>query len=177
MGQLATLCRLGALNADSYLPDRLFQPPQLLQDARMKLSEITMDPPVSITPETTIYETMQIMQKENLAYCGVVDARNHVLGMVTKSDFSVVGLDDTARSIDILAHTPVENIRKTINGSIVYDDPNVAVNGKVSIIAMTYPATAMRSRNGSSSSAQIRWHRKMHSARCRNADHRTRILR
>lgn len=141
MGQPATPCRLGALNAETaYLLDRFgFEPPQLLQDARMKLSEIAMDPPVSITPETTIYETMQIMQKENLAYCGVVDARNHVLGMVTKSDFSVVGLDDTARSIDILAHTPVENIRKTINGSIVYDDPNVAVNGKVSIIAMTYP--------------------------------------
>ena len=65
MGQPATPCRLGALNAEtSYLLDRFgFEPPQLLQDARMKLSEITMDPPVSITPETTIYETMQIMQK------------------------------------------------------------------------------------------------------------------
>ena len=141
MGQPATPCRLGALNAEtSYLLDRFgFQPPQLLQDARMKLSEIVMDPPVSITPDTTIHETMQIMQQENMAYCGVVDNEKHLLGMVTKSDFSVVGLDDTARSIDILAHTPVENIRKTISGTIVYDDPLVSVNGKVSIIAMTLP--------------------------------------
>ena len=75
----------------------------------------------------------------------------------------------TARSIDILAHTPVENIRKTINGSIVYDDPNVAVNGKVSIIAMTYPEHLDRYEVekrivivGADTMA----------ARCRNADHR-----
>lgn len=73
-----------------------FEAPLHLQDARMKLSEIEMDAPVAITPDTTIYEAMQIMQEHNCAYCGVVDTAQHLLGMVTKSDISVVGLDDTS---------------------------------------------------------------------------------
>ncbi len=139
MGVHAVPCRLGALNDETrYLLSRFgFPEPVLLQDARMKLSEIAMDAPVSITPDTTIYETLQIMQKDNHAYCGVVDEEQHLLGMVTKSDLAVVGLDDTAMSIDILAHTPAENIRKTINGTMVYDDEQAYINGKVSIIAMT----------------------------------------
>lgn len=141
MGIPTIPCRLGALNAEtSYLLDRFgFEAPLLLQDARMKLSEIEMDSPVSITPDTTIYETLQIMQQNNRAYCGVVDEAKHLLGMVTKSDVAVVGLDDTARSIDILAHTSSENIRKTLNGQILYDDADAVINGKVSIIAMTMP--------------------------------------
>ncbi len=70
-------------------------------------------------------------------YCGIVDEKQHLTGMVTKSDLAVVGLDDTAMSIDILAHTPTENIRKTIQGTMVYDDEQSCINGKVSIIAMT----------------------------------------
>lgn len=139
MGVQAVPCRLGALNEETrYLLSRFgFPEPMLLQDARMKLSEIAMDPPVSITPDTTIYETLQLMQEDNHAYCGVVDEDRHLIGMVTKSDIAVVGLGDTAMSIDILAHTATENIRKTINGTVVYDDDQAYINGKVSIIAMT----------------------------------------
>lgn len=139
MGVQAIPCRLGVLNEETrYLLTRFgFQEPVLLQDARVKLSEIAMDSPVSITPDTTIYETLQIMQKENRAYCGVVDENRHLLGMVTKSDIAVVGLGDTAMSIDILAHTSTENIRKTINGTVIYDDDQACINGKVSIAAMT----------------------------------------
>lgn len=139
MGIPAVPCRLGALNEETrYLLSRFgFQKPALLQDARMKLSEIAMDAPVSITPDTTIHETLRVMQEDNHPYCGVVDEENRLLGMVTKSDLAVVGLDDTAMSIDILAHTPAENIRKTISGTMVYDDDQAFINGKVSIIAMT----------------------------------------
>lgn len=139
MGVHAVPCRLGALNNETrYLLSRFgFPEPVLLQDARMKLSEIVMDAPVSITPDTTIYETLKIMQKDNHAYCGVVDKEQHLVGMVTKSDLAVVGLEDTAMSIDIMAHTSAENIRKTINGTMVYADDQFYINGKVSIIAMT----------------------------------------
>lgn len=139
MGVQAIPCRLGALNEETrYLLSRFgFPEPALLQDARMKLSEIAMDEPISITPKTTIYETLQIMQEDNRAYCGVVDEQERLVGLVTKSDIAVVGLGDTAMSIEILAHTATENIRKTIDGTMIYDDDQAYINGKVSIIAMT----------------------------------------
>lgn len=57
--------------------------------------------------------------------------------MVTKSDLATVGLGDTAVGIALLRETPIENICRTINGRMIYDDPKLHFNGKVSIIAMT----------------------------------------
>ena len=54
--------------------------------------------------------------------------------MVTKSDISVIGLYDTARSIAIMAQTPLENIRKTLDGKVIYDDPAMVLNGKVGFL-------------------------------------------
>lgn len=99
-----------------------------------------MDPPTYISPETTIFECLQQMQQGNRTYCGVVDQEKKLIGMVTKSDISVIGLYDTARSIAIMAQTPLENIRKTLDGKVIYDDPAMVLNGKVSVIAMTQSA-------------------------------------
>ena len=102
-------CRLGKLNEETnYLLDRFgFREPQLLTDGRVTLGEVSMDPPTSITPDTTIFECLQQMQQFNRTYCGVVDGEGKLIGFFTKSDISVIGLYDTARSIAIMAETPV----------------------------------------------------------------------
>ena len=138
LGMPAAPCCLGKLNAETrYLLSRFhFHEPQLLTDARITVGEVAMDPPTSISPDTTIFECLQQMQQGNRTYCGVVDENN----MVTKSDISVIGLYDTARSIAIMAQTPLENIRKTLDGKVVYDDAAMELNGKVSVIAMAEAA-------------------------------------
>ena len=140
LGTPAVPCCLGKLNVETrYLLSRFhFHEPQLL--TRITVGEVAMDPPTSITPDTTIFECLQQMQQGNRTYCGVVDENNKLIGMVTKSDISVIGLYDTARSIAIMAHTPLENIRKTLDGRVVYDDAAMELNGKVSVIAMTEAA-------------------------------------
>ena len=139
LGTPAVPCCLGKLNVETrYLLSRFhFHEPQLLTDARITVGEVAMDPPTSITPDTTIFECLQQMQQGNRTYCGVVDETNRLIGMVTKSDISVIGLYDTARSIAIMAQTPLENIRKTLDGKVIYDDGAMALNGKVSVVAMT----------------------------------------
>lgn len=139
LGTPAVPCCLGKLNEETrYLLKRFrFQEPQLLTDARITVGEVTMDAPTYISPDTTIFECLQQMQQGNRTYCGVVDQEEKLIGMVTKSDISVIGLYDTARSIAIMAQTPLENIRKTLDGKVIYDDPAMTLNGKVSVIAMT----------------------------------------
>ena len=66
-----------------------------------------------------------------------MNQKGQLLGMVTKSDLATVGLGDTAVGIALLRETPIENICRTINGRMIYDDPKLHFNGKVSIIAMT----------------------------------------
>ena len=141
LGIPAIPCCLGKLNAETkYLLSRFgFPEPQRLNDARITLGEVSMDPPTYIHPDTTIFESLQQMQQGNRTYCGVVDEDMRLIGLVTKSDISVIGLYDTSRSIAIMSQTPLENFRKTLDGTVVYDDPEMHINGKVSVIAMTGP--------------------------------------
>ena len=139
MGVRAVACRLGKINAESdYLLKRFgFEAPMLLKDARVTLSEIQLDPPGCIHPEMTIFESLQLMQESGKTYCGVVDEDMHLLGLVTKSDIAAVGLGDTSYNNDILIGASVENIRKAIDGQIVYTCDDTHISGRVSIIAMT----------------------------------------
>lgn len=139
MGVRAVPCRLGQINSESeYLLKRFgFEPPMLLKDARVTLSEIKLDPINPVHPDTTIFEALQLMHQSEKTYCGVVDENGYLVGLVTKSDIAAVGLEDTAYNNDILKGTPVENIRETIEGRVIYNCEDVHMNGGVSIVAMT----------------------------------------
>ena len=135
----AVPCRLGPINTETrWLLERFgFEEPMLFEEARATIKEIDMDPPLTITPETTIYETLQLMKQNNKQSYGVVNQKGQLLGMVTRSDLSRVGLGDTAAAIQLLKDTPLDYIAKTIRGFFAYRDEEYHFNGKVSIIAMT----------------------------------------
>lgn len=139
MGIPAKPCRLGNLNTETrYLLERFhFEEPELLEDARIQLQDMQLDHPVNLSPETTIFETLQLMQNGKGQGFGVVDKEGVLKGIVTRSDISFVGLGDTALGIDLLKETPVENIVRTISGKLVYQDAKRHINGKVSIVALT----------------------------------------
>ena len=138
MGIRAIPCRLGSVNAESaWLLKRFgFDEPMLLTDARVRLSDITLDPPTFIKPDTTIFESLRQMEEQGHTYCGVVDDEMHLLGLVTKGDIAQVGLGDTHHNIDILSKTPLDNFVKTLDGKLIYRDDAMHLNGKVSMIAM-----------------------------------------
>ncbi len=138
MGIRAIPCRLGSVNAESaWLLKRFgFEEPMLLTDARVRLSDITLDPPTFIKPDTTIFESLRQMEEQGHTYCGVVDDDMHLLGLMTKGDIAQVGLGDTHHNIDILSKTPLDNFVKTLDGKLVYRDDEMHLNGKVSMIAM-----------------------------------------
>src|SRR5699024_5346761 len=118
----AVPCRLGPINTETrWLLERFgFEEPMLFEDARATIKEIDMDPPLTITPETTIYETLQLMKQNNKQSYGVVNQKGQLLGMVTRSDLSRVGLGDTAAAIQLLKDTPLDYIAKTIRGFFAY---------------------------------------------------------
>ena len=132
-------CRLGKLSAETkYLLNRFgFEEPMLLEDARKKLSEIDLDKPIAVHEDATIQETLELMKKYKQTYIGVVDDDNTFIGIVAKSDFVDIGLDDTAHGIEMLKQTPVSFMAKSISGQPIYEAPEPHINGKVSIIAIT----------------------------------------
>ena len=138
-GVKAIPCRLGKLSAETkYLLKRFgFEQPMLLEDARYKLGEIDLDEPVSISPDKTLFEAIQILQKNNRQICSVLDNDGKLLGIVTRSDAADLSMGDTASTSKLLQDTPVECINTAVSGRIVYQDPESRINGKVSIIALT----------------------------------------
>ena len=96
-GIKAIPCRLGKLSAETkYLLKRFgFEMPMLLEDARYKLGEIDLDEPVSIEPDKTLFEAIQILQKNNRQICSVVDPDGKLLGIVTRSDAADLSMGDT----------------------------------------------------------------------------------
>ena len=95
-----------------------------------------MDDPLCVHPDTTIYETLQLMENENKPSIAVTDDTGKVLGIIANQDISKIGMGDTSLGIDLLKVTSVENIAKTLDGTIVYNDEQFHLNGKVSIIAL-----------------------------------------
>lgn len=138
-GVFAVPCRLGKLNAETeYLLERFgFEVPMLFEDARATIGEIDMDPPLTITPQTTIYEALLLMNENNKQSYGVVNEKGQLMGMVTKSDLATIGLGDTAVGIQLLKDTEVSYIAKTLNGRVVCEAKQPHFSGKVSIIALT----------------------------------------
>ena len=132
-------CVLGKINKESqYLLERFgFEKPLLLETAQVRLDEVDLSEPCSITPETTIFETVGLMKKEEREGFAVVDEENKVIGWVSKSDLANIALNDTRFSHEMLKDTPTEYIVKTINGKVHYDDDQRHLNGKVSILTMT----------------------------------------
>ncbi|MBO7703707.1 MAG: putative manganese-dependent inorganic diphosphatase [Solobacterium sp.] len=143
-GIRAVPCRLGELNHETeYLLKRFgFEVPELLEDARKTLSEIELDAPESITPEMSMLETVRRMDETERPSFAVVDQNQKVIGLVSKSDLANIALRDTASEIELLKQTDIYHIAESINGTILYDEKETHVNGKVSIISLSTQKTA-----------------------------------
>ena len=117
LGYNAIACRLSECNSETnYLLNRFgFDAPVLLEDARVKLSDLSLKHPICVTPAATIFETLQLMKAYEQPFVCVVDANHHVAGIITRNDLADVGLGDTAFGIDLLKKVNLENLSKTID--------------------------------------------------------------
>ncbi len=138
-GKDAIPCRLGPLNNESkYLLKRFgFEEPQLLETAKVRMDEIDLEEPRSITPETTIWEAVQLMREVGRESFCVTDEDGKIAGWISQTDLAKIALSDTIVSKNMIKETSTEYFCKTINGQLIYDDPERKLNGKVSIITVT----------------------------------------
>ena len=81
----AVPCRLGRVNLESkYLLKRFhFKKPLLLETAKVRLDEINIDPPVAITPETTLLEAVRRMEETGRESFGVTDDEGKLIGWIS----------------------------------------------------------------------------------------------
>lgn len=141
-GQKALPVCLGKLSRETrFVLDKFgFDAPALLSDARNMLAEINLDDARTISEEATLFEAHQAMEKEGRFSLAVVNEEEKMTGIVTGSTLSAIGLHDTAAGIELLKHTSLENIVKTLDGTLLtpeIESSQMHLNGKVSMVAMT----------------------------------------
>ena len=138
-GTKAQACRIGNVNAETkYLLDRFgFEEPMMLEDARVRLSEITIDEALIASPDMTIYETIRLMGEHEKQICAIADEEGKLLGIVTRNDIGMIALGDTASTAKLLEGVSTDCISRAVSGRIVYEAPKNHINGRVSVIALT----------------------------------------
>ena len=90
LGLDAVACRLGRVNLEcKYLLKRFhFKKPHLLETARVRMDEIDLDDPVSISEDTSILETVRKMEETGSESFGVTEDDGVLIGWISKSDIA-----------------------------------------------------------------------------------------
>jgi manganese-dependent inorganic pyrophosphatase len=102
------------------------------------MGEIDLDEPISISPETSILETVRLMDETERQSFGVTDENGVLIGWISKSDIAKLALGDTHDSQTIIRHTPTEYFAKSVHGKVIYDDPDRKLNGMIGILTRNY---------------------------------------
>ncbi len=139
-GKQVLACRQGPLNEETKFALRYFgeteKEPFLLTDARLTLAELDLEEPVLITPGTTIHEAWETMITQGYRSLIVLDDQQKPIGICTMSNLSEFRLRGREELQRLIATATLEQIAKTIEGTIVQASEPFHQNGDITIITL-----------------------------------------
>ena len=132
----AVACRLGRVNLESkYLLKKFhFSKPLLLKTAKVRMDEIDLDEPLTITSDLSILETVRKMEETGRESFAVTDGEGVLQGWISKTDIAKLALGDTEPTREMLRQTSAEYFARAVNGKVVYDDPDRNISGSIGIL-------------------------------------------
>ena len=106
----AVACRLGRVNLESkYLLKKFhFSKPLLLKTAKVRMDEIDLDEPLTITSDLSILETVRKMEETGRESFAVTDGEGVLQGWISKTDIAKLALGDTETTREMLRQTSAE---------------------------------------------------------------------
>lgn len=138
LGIEAVAKRLGTLNEECKFATRYFdvEAPSLIDDARSRLSDLELDSPIVIKPETSCLDALAkitpTLQKTACVY------KESLKGIVSLSDLANIYLKTPREKSELLTKSTIDIIASGVNGEIKYNS-NREQNGKVIIYFKEYP--------------------------------------
>ncbi len=138
LGEDSVACRQGPLNEETkYILKRFHQEnPLLLTDARTMVSDIDIDEPAVIRSDETVHHAWHVMLQTQNRSLFVVDTDNKLCGICTTSNLSYVRLKEDGDLNALMATATLDNIARTIGGSIIVRPENFSTNGVVHVITL-----------------------------------------
>lgn len=137
-GKKAVACRQGPLNEETKFILKRFnqENPLLLTDARARLQDIDLDRPSIIRKEETVHHAWHVMLHQQSRSLFVIDNEGKMCGICTTSDLSRVRIHPDADLDQLMSTATLENIARTVGGSIIYRPENFSTNGTVHVITL-----------------------------------------
>ncbi|HWJ03222.1 MAG TPA: putative manganese-dependent inorganic diphosphatase [Verrucomicrobiae bacterium] len=138
LGYHTVAARAGSINRETEFVLRYFQvaEPELLTDLHTRARDLLNGTNVMVRPEIPVREAWQIMRSQGVKTMPVVDREGRLLGLVTAGDLADKYLIDLGeRDLDDIEVT-VENVVKTLSGTLLNGRLETVMKGQVVIGAM-----------------------------------------
>ena len=135
-GRPAIACRQGPLNEETKFILKRFglENPLLLTDARIQLKDMDLDQPAIIRTSETVHHAWHVMLQKQNRMLFVMDDDDNLAGICTTSDLSRVRTKPELELVSLLSTATLDNIARTVGGSILVRPENFSHNGVIHII-------------------------------------------
>ena len=138
-GKDAVACRIGAVNYEArYLLKRFgFEEPMFLETAKVRMDEIDLEEPVSMTADASILDMLRLLDETHRESVGITDAEGRLVGYAEQKSIARLALSRSEDTLEIICQTPTEYFRRALEGTILFDPPERHLNGRVNVITHT----------------------------------------
>lgn len=138
LGKEAVACRQGPLNDETkFILKRFHQEtPLLLSDARAMLKDIQLDEPTFIRADETVHHAWHVMLQTQNRSLFVIDQKDELCGICTTSNLAKVRIHPDADLEQLMSTATLENIARTVGGSVVTKPEDFHSNGTIHVITL-----------------------------------------
>lgn len=135
LGYNVVACRAGDINRETkFVLDYYgIEVPLLLTDLHCRVKDLLNGPNVTIRPDVPILEAWRTMRSQGVKTLTVVDAEDHLLGLVTAGDLAEKYLIDLGDNNLPVLQVSVKNVLKTLGGTLAYGSNETELTGKIKI--------------------------------------------
>ncbi|HZW82733.1 MAG TPA: putative manganese-dependent inorganic diphosphatase [Candidatus Deferrimicrobium sp.] len=131
-------CKAGSINRETqYVLDYFQVPePELLQDLHTRVKDLLNGNNIMVRPEIPMREAWNVMRSQDIKTLPVVDKANRLLGLVSGGDIADKYLMDLGEQDFGDMRVTVENVVKTLFGTLILGSLQTELKGQVIIGAM-----------------------------------------
>ena len=139
MGEPAEAIRLGNLNRETEFVLNFFnvEAPRLKTSIKPQVRDIEIDPAYCVSPDMSMANAMDLIQKNNINSLPVVDDTDNLIGIVSLSNIASTYMEIWDDSIIGRSNTSFENIIDVLRAKIIYKPDNLRpMSGKMAVKAI-----------------------------------------
>jgi manganese-dependent inorganic pyrophosphatase len=107
--------------------------PDLLDNVYIQVKDIAIDPPASVTPNTSILSAYNIMTKKNIKTLGIAEEKNPLTGIITMKDIAMALIGGNFYELN----TSIFNILKDLGGELITGTDHT-VQGHIRVVAYNF---------------------------------------